>query len=69
MLYTQKEMCQAFNITRNTLRHYEALGIIKPHIDERNGYRTYGFEEVHALHDCKVYQAMGYSLAEAKELI
>ena len=69
MFYTQKEMCQAFHITRNTLRHYEALGIITPRIDEKNGYRSYGYEEVRALHDCKAYQAMGLSLAEAKDLI
>lgn len=69
MPYTQKEMCEAFQITRNTLRHYEALGIIHPKIDGQNGYRRYGFEEVRALHDCKSYQAMGLTLAEARDLI
>ena len=30
MRYTQKDICRAFDITRDTLRHYEKLGIIQP---------------------------------------
>ena len=82
MRYTQKDVCRAFDIKRDTLRHYERLGIIEPEVAE-NGYRYYDDWQINLLwvqkrvsererqlkHDL-AYQAMGLeSLASFREMI
>lgn len=69
MQYTQKDVCRAFDIKRDTLRHYERLGIIEPQVDEGNGYRYYDDWQINLLWDCKRYQAMGSSLAEIRDIL
>ena len=69
MRYTQKDVCRAFNIKRDTLRHYERMGIISPHVDERNGYRYYDDWQINLLWDCKRYQGMGFSLAQVRDIL
>ena len=41
MKYTAKDVCRMLNITRETLRYYEKVGIIHPEIDPVNKYRYY----------------------------
>ena len=69
MRYTQKDLCRAFDIKRDTLRHYERLGIIRPHIDAKNGYRYYDDWQINLLWECKRYQAMGFSLAQVRDIL
>lgn len=38
-----------FNITPETLRHYDRKGILKPIVDENNGYRYYTWKEMEIL--------------------
>lgn len=33
MRYTAKHLCKFFNINRETLRHYEKVGLVTPYID------------------------------------
>ena len=49
MRYTQKDVCRAFDIKRDTLRHYERLGIIEPEVDPSNGYRYYDDWQINLL--------------------
>lgn len=69
MRYTQKDLCRAFDIRRDTLRHYERLGIIRPQIDAKNGYRYYDDWQINLLWECKRYQAMGFSLAQVHDIL
>ncbi len=69
MRYTQKDVCKAFDIKRDTLRHYERMGIIEPEIDPNNGYRYYDDWQINLLWDAKRYQAMGFSLAEVRDIL
>jgi len=68
MRYTQKDICRAFDIKRDTLRHYERLGIISPEIGP-NGYRYYDDWQINLLWDAKRYQAMGFSLAQIRDIL
>ena len=68
MRYTQKDICHAFDVTRDTLRHYERLGIITPEIAP-NGYRYYDDWQINLLWDAKRYQAMGFSLAQIRDML
>ena len=69
MRYTQKDICKAFDIKRDTLRHYEQLGILAPEIGEENGYRYYDDWQINLLWEVKRYQSMGFSLTEIKQML
>lgn len=68
MRCTQKEIREKLGITRDTLRFYEQKGIIQPEVDPANGYRYYDDWQVNLLWDCKLYQSMGFSLAEIQQI-
>ena len=69
MRYTQKDICKAFDVTRDTLRHYERVGILAPEVDPTNGYRYYDDWQINLLWECKRYQAMGFSLGEIRQIL
>ena len=67
--YSTKEMCDLFDIGRETLRHYERLGLIDPHINEDNGYREYSYWDVATMIDVLRYRSFGISLSDIKHLL
>ena len=68
MYYTSKDICRFFDIKRDTLRHYEAMGIIHPQINPENQYRYYDEWDVYAISECKKYQTLGMPLKEISAL-
>lgn len=48
-LMTVGQMSKLFNITAETLRHYDRIGLLKPIINENNGYRYYSVKEMEML--------------------
>ena len=67
--YSTKSICQIFNITRETLRHYERMGLLNPYINPENGYREYSYWDVCAVIDILKYRSFGLSIADIKEAI
>lgn len=65
--YSTKQFCQIFNVTRETLRHYERVGLLTPHINPDNGYREYNYWDVNTMIDILKYRSMGFSLSDTKE--
>lgn len=63
------ELFRYLGFTRDTLRHYEAMGLIKPGHDQSNNYRQYGFDEIYKLLVIEFYKKRGFSLAEINQLI
>lgn len=49
--YLMGEVCKLFNTTRDTLRYYEKLELIKPKKNDKNGYRYYDVEDLNSLTD------------------
>ena len=41
--YSTKNICDIFGITRETLRHYERVGLLNPYINPDNGYKITAF--------------------------
>ena len=64
MKYTAKDVCRMLNITRETLRYYEKVGIIHPEIDPVNKYRYYDDWDINYIYECKKYQSLGFSVKE-----
>ncbi|MCR8744240.1 MerR family transcriptional regulator [Romboutsia lituseburensis] len=48
-LMTVGQISKLFNITSETLRHYDRIGLLKPIINEDNGYRYYSLKEIEML--------------------
>ena len=67
--YSTKEICKIFDINRETLRHYERMGILNPYINPENGYREYSYWDVASIIDVLKYRSLGFSLADAKDAL
>ena len=46
---TVGQMSKLFNITAETLRHYDRIGLLNPIVNEENGYRYYSIKEMEKL--------------------
>lgn len=62
------EMARLRNVTTETLRHYDRVGLLKPiHIDPKTGYRFYSITQYEKLGTIRELKNLGMSLAEIKE--
>ena len=69
MQYTQKDICRLLNIKRETLRHYEKEGIIRPEVNADNQYRFYDDYQFYLISECKRYQINGFSIGEIRQML
>lgn len=67
--FNTKDICDMFNIGRDTLRHYENIGLITPRINPHNGYREYGYWDVGLIIDILKYRSLGLSLSDSRKAI
>lgn len=64
------EMAKLRNVTVDTLRHYDKIGLLKPyHIDPDTGYRYYSIYQYEVLGTIKELRKIGFSLEEIKEFL
>lgn len=64
------EVSKLHNVSVQTLRHYDKIGLLKPaYINESSGYRYYSSKQFIMLGFIKQCKAMGLSLEEIKELV
>ncbi len=65
--YTISETASLFNISSQTLRYYDKIGLLKPGaIQENSNYRLYSQEEINRLYLIKELKGTGLSLAQIK---
>lgn len=69
MGYTTKEFCEICNVGRETLRHYEQLGFLRPEINPANHYRSYDGWDASVIAGIKRYQSLGFSLEQIKGML
>ncbi|MBP5265907.1 MAG: MerR family transcriptional regulator [Lachnospiraceae bacterium] len=67
--YSTNDLCQMFGVGRETLRHYENLGLLNPKINPENGYREYGYWDIGAMVDILKYRSVEMPLKEVKKAI
>lgn len=57
-------------VTTKTLRHYDEIGLLRPHhTDPKTGYRYYSSEQLVRMHRIQAYKQMGFSLMEIMALL
>lgn len=65
---TISEMARQRNITTETLRHYDRIGLFKPtYTDPDTGYRYYSIDQYEKLGTIKELHELGMSLSDIKE--
>ena len=68
--YTIGETAKLANVTTETLRHYDRIGLISPcKTDEWTGYRYYSERELLFLNIVRALRRMDFSLQEIKEIL
>ncbi len=68
MEYTAKEVMNFLNINRETLRHYENMGLIHPRIEDKNHYRYYTDFDIETIAECRKYRSADFSIKEIDKI-
>lgn len=68
MEYTAKEVMNFLNINRETLRHYENMGLVHPRIDDKTHYRYYNDLDIETIAECRKYRSADFSIKEIKNI-
>lgn len=69
MHYTIKQLADLSGVSTRTLRHYDALGLLKPSDFTVAGYRLYGEAEVDRLQQILFYKELDVPLQEIEKLL
>ena len=69
MKFSIGQVSKLFEISKDTLRHYDKIGILKPEVNETNGYRYYYEEDLEKLGLILETKYLGIPLSEIKETI
>ena len=67
--YLIGEVCKLFNITRDTLVHYDKIGLLSPKKDKSNGYRYYDIEDLNCLTDILAFKKLNLPLTDINKAI
>ena len=68
--YTIGKMAKLNNVTEQTLRLYDKMGLFKPaYVDEHNGYRLYDIGQSARLDIIQYLKNLGMTLKEIKEFL
>lgn len=64
--FTTGEFAKLWGVKKQTLFHYDEIGIFKPAIKKKNGYRYYSYQQFEVFGVILVLKEMGMSLQEIK---
>ena len=67
-LYTIQEAARMLGMSKDTLRYYDKIGLVKP-VREDNRYRMYSADELIDLMNIQIMQYAGFALEEIKAWI
>ena len=69
-LFSISKTAKMVNMTAETLRHYDRIGLVHPHkVDEWTGYRYYSPEEIVRLNTINALRCMDMPLKKIKEIL
>ncbi len=69
-LFRIGDVAKLFGLSAGTLRHYEAIGLVKPeYTDPQSGYRYYSTRQFEALNTVRYLRALGMPLDEIADFV
>lgn len=63
------ELAKMFDVSTDTLRYYEAEGLLQSHRHEANGYRYYSYDDLFVLMDILLFRSLGLPVKEIQPLV
>ena len=67
--FTTGEFAGLAGVSKDTLFHYDRIGLLKPETVEENGYRYYSLAQVDVCDVIRVLKELGMPLAEIREYL
>lgn len=67
--FSTGKFAQICNTTKNTLFHYDEIGLLKPSIIKENGYRYYSVDQIYTFDIINILKNCNCSLKEIKHTI
>lgn len=68
-LFTSGEFAKLCNTTKDTLFHYDEIGVLKPEVILDNGYRYYTLKQIYIFSLIRTLRDCGGSLSEIKDYL
>lgn len=66
---TLREVCTATNVSRRAVQGYEKAGLVSASGKTNRGYLIYDEETQDRIQQIRLYQQLGFSIKEIKEII
>lgn len=63
------EFASAAGVGRDTIRHYERIGLLPAAARSRAGYRVYGDDDLERLNFIRLMQESGFTLEQTRQLL
>lgn len=67
--FTIKQAAKKINMTSETLRHYDRIGLVQPYKDKKTGYRYYSEQDLIQLQTIELLKTMDLTLMEIKNIL
>jgi len=67
--YTINDVAKLLGISADAIRLYEKEGLVEPIRDSKNGYRYYGFEQIHRIMGISLYRQLDVGIHEIREIL
>ena len=68
-LFTTGEFAKVCNTTKDTLFHYDEVGVLTPEVTHENGYRYYTLKQIYLFNLIRTLKDCGASLQEIKHFM
>ena len=69
MLFSIGQVSKMFNMSYDTLRYYDKIGLVKPSIRKENGYRYYSMKELELLDVISIAKRLNISIKDIQDII
>ncbi len=69
MLFSIGQVSKMYNMSHDTLRYYDKIGLVKPSVKKDNGYRYYSMKELELLDLVSLCKKLDMSIKDIKEMI
>ncbi|MEK4245232.1 MerR family transcriptional regulator [Psychrobacillus sp. FSL K6-2684] len=68
-LFTTGEFAKLCHVKKQTLFHYDDIGLLSPEVKLNNGYRYYSYDQFELFHIINLFKELDIPLSEIKKLV